>query len=438
MSRLKIKIKLFKLIHKFLNIEFKYIDVKFTNTNRIKVQIPNYHIRLGIDEYSQDDFPNNINSIGLHSKSHVIPYNFILQFINLKRLNLSKNGLSSIPHDLKNLINLERIELSENNLNIIPNIVKKIPNLKQIYLDQNNIKELDNHLSELSLIEILNLRGNQIEYIPKEIENLTELKNLNLSFNQLTEIPANVFYLPKLEILDISSNKITHLPDLQNSSNLLSLSIADNEIDQFPEILLKFNNLNYLDLKGNNISEIDWSIFLKLNINEFDLLNNLFSSEWILKFKAFTRLNHLSSSKIIIDADEIFMYYNIPFQNETLYNIIPEQAQPIIDRLPINEEDSADFYFIGFGITGSLGVLQFYRTNEEYWIVDIPIYSDLGYTSQTYFGRISNNNFEELLIEFFAREKSFQLVKKHDYNTIKEYFYNKWKVSLIFRPMTNY
>lgn len=103
-------------------------------------------------------------------------------------LNLSNQGLKSIPSDVFSQINIEELNVS-NNL----------------------------------------LTG----AIQAEIRHLSKLKILNASHNQMTGVPAEIGQLQNLEILDLSNNQLTGLPnELGNLKNLKTFNISGNNYSQ--------------------------------------------------------------------------------------------------------------------------------------------------------------------------------------------------------------
>lgn len=105
-----------------------------------------------------------------------------------KILNLSNQGLTSLPANIFNQTNLEELNISNNNLT---------------------------------------------GAIQAEIRNLVNLRILNAANNQMTGVPAEIGQLQNLEVLDLSNNKLTGLPnELGNLKNLKTLNIKENPYSQ--------------------------------------------------------------------------------------------------------------------------------------------------------------------------------------------------------------
>ncbi|MCI0479089.1 leucine-rich repeat domain-containing protein [Candidatus Uhrbacteria bacterium] len=80
-------------------------------------------------------------------------------------------------------------------------------------------------------LEHLDLSGNRLTGAPQaEIRHLQNLKTLDLSGNQLTGLPAELGQLRKLETLDVSDNQLTGLPnELGNLTQLRVFDVSGNQ-----------------------------------------------------------------------------------------------------------------------------------------------------------------------------------------------------------------
>ncbi|CAG0916811.1 unnamed protein product [Notodromas monacha] len=134
---------------------------------------------------------------------------------------------------------LTRLDISSNGLTSLPDVVFQLPSLKLLNASQNKISCLPSTISILT--ERPQTRSSRLwrdsgatPVVPGTLKEycLPVLEELLLSFNQLDSVPEAVFKLPSLVLLDISNNKISELPfamwtaprlrDLNASWNLLS------------------------------------------------------------------------------------------------------------------------------------------------------------------------------------------------------------------------
>ncbi|XP_062831444.1 tubulin-specific chaperone E isoform X2 [Anolis carolinensis] len=184
---------------------------------------------------------------------------------NIRRINLSKNLLSSWNEVVNIACQLEHLEI----LNVSKNKMKfpstSLPssrafcNLKVLALNQTGVTWTEVLLCATGwpALEELYLASNEISLLERPIDTLHNLKWLNLSDNQLTD--GNQLHLiadlPRLETLILSNNAISsiHFPDAG-----------------FGCKTSKFPSLTHLGVKCNRI--VEWSV-----INELDKLQNLHS-----------------------------------------------------------------------------------------------------------------------------------------------------------------
>ena len=83
----------------------------------------------------------------------------ILNFTNLKILDLSNNRLITLPDDIENLEHLEELILNKNKITRLPNTIGNISTLRKIDLWSNEIDILPVSIHSLSNLKILDLRG---------------------------------------------------------------------------------------------------------------------------------------------------------------------------------------------------------------------------------------------------------------------------------------
>jgi internalin A len=256
---------------------------------------------------------------------------FVVNFKNLKHLDVSDNKISGIPQDLY-ISNLETIDFSNTNISltkiiefkynfkrgefiynfdtisstiIFDKFPEKISVTSQhfnwwydltyewkILLEKNaNIYIED--LDDISLQELLQIINLEILIISDEnvddISPVAELKNLvifDCSKNYIYNI-SPVFNLEKLGVLICNNNEIIDINGIKNLINLEVLIISKNQISKMEE----FSNLSlieYMDISENQITEINFTKALQhlefLNIaynpiSDISFLENLTTLE---------------------------------------------------------------------------------------------------------------------------------------------------------------
>jgi len=118
-------------------------------------------------------------------------------------LNLSNQGLTSIPSYVFSRTNLTRLDLSNNRLTNAPQ--SQIGQLKElVYLDlsKNALTGLPAELGQLKKLETLNVSDNQLTGLPMELGNLTQLRTLDISNNTYSaqDLDENAKKLPNTTI----------------------------------------------------------------------------------------------------------------------------------------------------------------------------------------------------------------------------------------------
>ncbi|KAK9092476.1 hypothetical protein Syun_027387 [Stephania yunnanensis] len=177
------------------------------------------------------------------------------------KVDLSKNLIEMLPHDLSSCTSLQALILSGNRIREWPSsVLRSFPDLLCLKMDSNHLGQIPTDGFEaLSKLQILDLSGN-LGSLPKpgSLSCLQQLQQLYLRRMQLHEVPVDVLSLPKLQILDLGQNSIVAIPEeLGNHSSLTELDLTDNNITTLPPKLgLLEPSLQALRLDGNPLRSI--------------------------------------------------------------------------------------------------------------------------------------------------------------------------------------
>jgi Leucine-rich repeat (LRR) protein len=136
---------------------------------------------------------------------------------------------------------------------------------------------------DLNKLENLKLINCELGVIPEEFVLMTELKSLTISFFDMQKefkvegMFPTIFFLGSLEelILErilIDENSKKGLKDL---NNLINLQLNHCGLLHLPEKIHKLKNLKYLSLAGNNINEFPDSLFLFPKLEKFFIDNKI-------------------------------------------------------------------------------------------------------------------------------------------------------------------
>lgn len=129
-----------------------------------------------------------IESMHLNNNSLIFVPQAIIEFTNLKILDLSYNRLTSLPDAIVQCRNLTTL-IAKNNLltnkslpkSLVPAICKGGKTLSQ----------------GPSLLRELNLSGNKLQFFPEQILELRQLKYLYLGANQIKSIARDIWKLQR-------------------------------------------------------------------------------------------------------------------------------------------------------------------------------------------------------------------------------------------------
>ena len=203
--------------------------------------------------------------------------NLIKQYYQSK---LTNEDIQNMPEHLRNNYYMKiNNNKSNNNINKITQLNRNSPLFNYI---KNNCELVINNteLMEIPFNEIQNsipenfltsidLSGNQIEQGLENFKNilylLNNLKILSLAKNNINYFPIILLHLPSLEELNLSRNALTNFPsenmDRNNTMNITQslqiLDLSNNKIEIFPLILGFFKNLKILNLTCNKIKDIN-------------------------------------------------------------------------------------------------------------------------------------------------------------------------------------
>jgi Leucine-rich repeat (LRR) protein len=102
-----------------------------------------------------------------------------------KVLNLSNQGLTSVPQSVFSNKNVTELNLANNALSgALPGEVRFLENLTVLNLSNNQFTGVPAEIGQLKNLEVLDLSNNEITGLPNELGNLRNLKILKLTGNQ--------------------------------------------------------------------------------------------------------------------------------------------------------------------------------------------------------------------------------------------------------------
>ncbi len=166
----------------------------------------------------------------------------IEMLVNIERLNLSKNKITSIPNTIGSLTNLKVLVLHSNHLTSLPSQIGELVNLQKLLLGFNQLTSLPPEIGRyLKQLQVLVLHGNQLLSLPPDIKLLPQIQLLDLSTNLLTELSNKIGQMASLKTLHLWGNKLTTLPnEICDLKNLKELKVDKNPLETPPlEVAVK-------------------------------------------------------------------------------------------------------------------------------------------------------------------------------------------------------
>jgi hypothetical protein len=127
-------------------------------------------------------------------------------------LDLSDQGLTSLPDGMEKLVRLRNLELRKNAFTVVPEVVSSFASLYALHLGNNRLSALPPWIGTFSKLEHLNLQINELTHLPDAIGNLEKLSALYMFRNRLVDLPASIGRLGALSLLDLTNNELTSLP----------------------------------------------------------------------------------------------------------------------------------------------------------------------------------------------------------------------------------
>lgn len=144
-------------------------------------------------------------------------------------ITFEKEKLDSIPIELIKFIQLKRLDLSKNNITQLPPSFIQLNKLEVLDLGKNKLATFPIEICQLNNLKQLKLNRNFFEYIPDCICNLTKLEYLDLWSTPLSEFPEAFTLLKSLKVLDCRG--VSHGPKFQKKW-IDKLSWVKIEFDQ--------------------------------------------------------------------------------------------------------------------------------------------------------------------------------------------------------------
>lgn len=192
---------------------------------------------------------------------------------------LNHNNLSAVPTSIIEFENLRVLDLSNNSLQLIPDVIMQQCQLTTLIVKNNLLSNKSLPKSFLSAngcgLKELNLSGNRFTHFPEQVTELKSLKYLYLGGNQITNVSKDIWKLQSLQLLSLGGNLITEIPETVGLlNNLHALVLCDNLIEVLPSSIARLVHLKSLLLHKNRLKHLPREIITLKNLTELSLRDN--------------------------------------------------------------------------------------------------------------------------------------------------------------------
>ena len=264
-----------------------------------------------------------LETMDLHGNLLSILPGALAGLVNLTTLNLSRNRLDNqCLHVIGNIRCLRDLRLGDNSIKgDLNRVICRLTSLEHLDISRNTISLLPPEIRELRALHTLSLSGNKLQNLPMEalasmpLRNLDasrnclkgalfplecgglfELKGLDVSFNALTSITEqSLLELPNLQALNVSENRLKSLPHFTGLPVLITLTAEGNQISAVPEGIIDLPNLKNVELSRNDIRQFDERIGFMDSLSVFRIANNPLRERRLLNLNTEDLLQELRS-----------------------------------------------------------------------------------------------------------------------------------------------
>lgn len=226
----------------------------------------NLETALGNKEKTEELYLHQINLDPFPSLIFDLP--------NLRKLEITKCGLTKLPEQIEECQQLQVLNLSNNRLSALPSQLEALPLLHSLNLSANHLTSIPEEIFSLSNLVDLNLSNNELVVLPEQIGKLKTLEKLNVANNQIKKIHKAIGQCNRLTQLDLSQNRVSNIaPFIGKLKQLKDLNLATNRLKQIPEIIGGCQAMERLDLSENKLEALPTAI------GQWPFLQQLFANK---------------------------------------------------------------------------------------------------------------------------------------------------------------
>lgn len=176
--------------------------------------------------------------------------------VMLHELGLHGNPIKVLPLSMILLTNLKKLDIGNININFnnLELFNHGLPSLIELNISNNGLTSIPNKLP--ITLRSLDISNNKLKNLLEKINELSRLTTLNLSTNDISDL--EIIKLNKIRVFKASNNNITKLPDIITSwSGLKEIDMSNNNLQSLPLSIMTFNRLKRVNITGNKELIID-------------------------------------------------------------------------------------------------------------------------------------------------------------------------------------
>lgn len=238
---------------------------------------------------NDDECPSYLDTLNLRRRNLEDPsdlVSYLYSYANMSdllvELDLSRNGLSDLPWEVKGLGNLRHLNLACNRFTNLPSVLYTMADLQYLDVTENQLIHLDKLPLALPHLRSLRASGNRLQRLDDRMDVWTSMTYLQLGSecggNRLTSLPSSLTRMTRLEELDLSNNQLDDWQQLNLPPALQHLKLSGNQLKDIPhDLLLCCPYLETLDMSSNRIAFLPsmiGTVYGSTLLQRLDLSNN--------------------------------------------------------------------------------------------------------------------------------------------------------------------
>lgn len=218
-----------------------------------------FQLLQGLD--NMEEFKEDLTNTS-HKRYLCLQYGFDYlldtNILDLERKHYLDTGdfcLNEIPDFLLNYTNTKTLILSSHQISSLSENFHNFSKLKELYFTYNHFTTFPKVLGKMKHIETLDISANRLNTITEGLGKMSNLKYLFLEYNNIDKLPSNIGLLQNLEEIHLWHNLLSTLPSSFAQLNVEQLNLMNNLFTFIPIAIYELKNLKRLDMSRNPIPE---------------------------------------------------------------------------------------------------------------------------------------------------------------------------------------